>query len=523
MRVILAIIIILIASPAFSDTHTADSCSVADVTTAYNAAEDGDTISVPAGSCDWSGGGITLAKAVAVIGATTGCPAACVDNTVLAVGTATAFTIGKSNVTTKARISGFTFTGTANAYGAVQVYKTGDGTAITNWRIDGNNFSGLTSRSVVVGRFNGPTDSIQQPAVPGVIDANLFTGTANKKAIQIYGGSRTSSSWNDTLTLGGTDFVFVENNKFTFTSWTTGTSVVDHDCGGRSVIRHNDFEYSWISYHGQEANADGNQDPATHWPYRSSHGWENYKNAYVGDGGDFRINIRGGTGVVWGNVFTGTQPSATIAYLYDRGDRATYCLETGSCQGSNELDENQADKYGYLCYQQIGTTGADGITAMPAYQWLNSANGVTNEATFSSISYAAECNYQHVQFARDIILNGSTPKDGYTAAACPHTLTGLAGSCTSEAGTTGYNVATSHTVTSSKVGTGGTLSFEGEYVVTDGADSPTYTQTPNNGYRGTWSGTCGATGTGTTYQKTNVTADCTVVVTFDTVKIGGVK
>jgi len=72
------------------------------------------------------------------------------------------------------------------------------------------------------------------------------------------------------------------------------------------------------------------------------------------------------------------------------------------------------------------------------------------------------------------------------------------------------------TVTASKTGSG-TISPEGSEAVASGGDSPTYTATPSTGYRGIWGGTCGATGTFTeaaTYQKTNVTADCTITATF---------
>jgi hypothetical protein len=90
-----------------------------------------------------------------------------------------------------------------------------------------------------------------------------------------------------------------------------------------------------------------------------------------------------------------------------------------------------------------------------------------------------------------------------------------------------YAGATTHTITASKVGSGGNLTPTGEEIVGDGQNSGVYTASIDDGIRGTWSGTCGATGTFTaktgtkTYQKENTTGDCTVVVTFETIKIGG--
>jgi hypothetical protein len=91
-----------------------------------------------------------------------------------------------------------------------------------------------------------------------------------------------------------------------------------------------------------------------------------------------------------------------------------------------------------------------------------------------------------------------------------------------------YAGATTHTITASKTGSGGNLTPTGEEIVGDGQNSGVYTASIDDGIRGTWSGTCGATGTFTaktgtkTYQKENTTGDCTVVVTFETIKIGGV-
>jgi hypothetical protein len=115
----------------------------------------------------------------------------------------------------------------------------------------------------------------------------------------------------------------------------------------------------------------------------------------------------------------------------------------------------------------------------------------------------------------------------WTAATCPHPLADAADAydCDSTiAGTGGYWLETAlnpfYNVTLSIADNqGGTLSFNGVEAVESGGDSTAYTATPFNGWKFTgWSGTCGCTGTGTC-AATNVTAACTVIATFESVKL----
>jgi hypothetical protein len=228
------------------------------------------------------------------------------------------------------------------------------------------------------------------------------------KAIQTYGGSlNTFGSWADTLSLGGTDFLFVESNHFVYSTMPDGVSTIDGDTGARMVIRYNTFTNGDISAHGQEACSDIDADPTCKW--KSTHGWEVYGNTFAfSTSHTFTINYRGGTGVIWGNAMTGTAGGTSpVRYLYERGDLERTCLDTGACQGSSPYDGNQSGKYGYMCWQQIGATGSDGITAMPVYQWRNSDGGTVGDLT--QVDYEAACNYQHVQLGRDVlILDNST-------------------------------------------------------------------------------------------------------------------
>lgn len=424
---------------------TAASCSRADINDCLTVATTGDTINVPAGTpCDWSSdSSLTISKEVKIIGAGTGCPDSCGDQTKILTGTVTPFIVGANNV----RISGITFEGDSNAYGSIKI-------RAINTRIDHCHFKDTTVRGITVGDYSSEAGYDAQ--FPAVIDGNRFYSATSHLGVVVYGGSKnTVGSWADTLSLGypsGTSFAFIENNVFV-------NAGIDGDTGARYVIRYNNFTNSGISAHGQEVSV------ALSW--RSTHGWEiygNYFNSTVSQ--SFQINIRGGTGVIWGNSFNGEESDfKPIRYLYEMGD----FFDTGSnARGCNNsptpcngvyasYHENQTDKYGYICYQQIGTTGSNGITSSPAYQWGNSYNGTANEDVLSEVTYDEECNYQHVQFGRDVI---KSPKSGYSMYTCPHPLVG-SGSCDSAtAGRGGYHLGNAN------FGSGATHSFSGGSTIT---------------------------------------------------------
>ncbi len=70
-RLILIVLLMFFSSGNFvadAATINAQSCSLADVTTAYNAAAAGDTVSIPAGECTWDGA-LKITKAITLQGA----------------------------------------------------------------------------------------------------------------------------------------------------------------------------------------------------------------------------------------------------------------------------------------------------------------------------------------------------------------------------------------------------------------------------------------------------------------------
>ena len=384
------------ASPSW--TSTPDQSSVS---TCIARASNGDTIVLTAGTADWSGGGVTLNKSLAIIGQGSGCPSTCDDATKIRVGSAMAFKVTASNW----RISGITFEGAGNEYGSIEI-NAGTNLRATNWRVDHCHFKDTIARGITVASYASGLNYFRD--IPGLIDNNRFSAPARNKAIEVYGHSETRhGSWDDPLILGGESFAFIEDNHFVHATMPDGVSSIDGDTGARMVIRFNTFINGDVTAHGLEYNCADIQ-TSGYCQWRSTHGWEIYGNTFTyNTKHSFMLNLRGGTGVIHGNTFSGVAGSfRPVRYFYERGDAVRSCLTVGACQGSSSYDGNQTGKSGYPCYQQIGVTGSNGITPMPVYQWFNSFNGSAVEASLSEITFEAGCNYQHVQFGRDVILMG---------------------------------------------------------------------------------------------------------------------
>jgi hypothetical protein len=382
----------------YPGSFAAQSLAAADVTSCISSASAGGTIHLTTGTVDWSGGGVTLNKALKVIGQTSGCPAACDDATKIQVGTVVAFTTTASNW----RISGITFEGAGNTDGSI-VANAGGATVTSGWRVDHCHFKDTTGRGISGGAYANITGYGKD--FPALIDNNRFFAAARFKAVEVYGGSLTThGEWDTTLVLGGGDFLFIEDNYFVHTTMPDGVSSIDGDTGARYVIRYNTFQNGDISAHGVETCSAIDATPVCVW--RSTHGWEIYGNTFTyNTTHSFVVNIRGGTGVIHHNTVTGTVGTFKPArYVYERGDLTRTCLLAGACQGSSTYDGNQAGTYGYVCYQQIGATGSTGIVPKPVYHVGNVYNGSTVEANFTEATFEAGCNYQHVQIGRDVIL-----------------------------------------------------------------------------------------------------------------------
>lgn len=341
--------------------------------------------------------------------------------------------------------------------------------------------------------------------VYGLIDSNTFTseasGTNVVQGITLSGSTITSgdagtAAWARAVNFGSSEAVYIEHNTFNFSSLQDG--VYDAGSGARIVFRYNNVTGTNIGWHGRMSGG--------------HHGTlfnEVYNNAFATNSGQtiYRaLTFASGTGVVYNNVF-GSGYAAGIQFYYPRSCAdclATGCLSTkgvgplmwsayagngitgdgttystisnpsaewgpyvtdynwteeggltgyhgwGRCNGTNALDGNE-DSTGYPCASQPGMKGADFHTKEPVYVWNNYLNGTLNNGSIVEMGCTSPSTGDHIKKGRDYFDNGTTPKSGYTAYACPHPLTGLTGSCDTTSatmyGTTGYNVSSETDVT----------------------------------------------------------------------------
>jgi len=217
-----------------ADTHTADSCSLADVTTAYNASSDGDILAVPAGNCTWSSA-LTIGKALSTLGAGSG-----VGGTKLTASGAMSsgfFNITGFTSSNLMRISGFYF-------------------EMTNWTpATAINVSSITDDNVRIDHntFNQGSHAILFYNPLGVIDHNTFYNS--DLTIEYSSGSRANAdaSW-VSMAVGTANATFIEDNHFIDDANYTGTYFderVGTFNGGKLVVRHNHFDSTQSAYEGQ--------------------------------------------------------------------------------------------------------------------------------------------------------------------------------------------------------------------------------------------------------------------------------
>jgi hypothetical protein len=378
----------ILHSQGYATTITATSCSSSSVQTAIDAAQDGDIVKVPAGSCTWSTAVSITNKTITLQGAGSGA-----GGTHITYGGTnhTLIAVQVGNKTGKMDISGFWLSGGDPNYWngtAMQVYGP---TGWKNLRIHHMVFDSNTQWSVKLGANTY-----------GLMDHCTFKGTAH--GVMTYGQGATD--WSTPLILGTSDFFFFEDNTFEWNDFYgfTGVAVVDMNSGGRIVFRKNIVKYGFWETHDKVRSG-----------LPSASAYEIYNNTFWSDTRKWKgLDISSGTGVVWGNTFTGPFTYPIGGMDYKSSDHRSLPL----CDGSDPADQNISGQTGWRCQYQIGSQG-EGPTAVgyPLYLWDNTANG-------SSVGMVVTDGANHVQANRDYYNNGSTPKPGYLPFSYPHPLQG---------------------------------------------------------------------------------------------------
>lgn len=377
-----------VANHSWAATINASSCSQSAVQAAIDSASDGDTVTVPAGNCTWSAAVSITSKTITLRGAGSG-----TGGTKITYGGSghTLISVSAGTKTGKMDISGFWFVGGDSTYWngtAMQLYGP---KGWKNLRVHHNVFDG-----------NKPWTIKGDSHTHGLIDHNTFQGSAF--GIMLYGDG--ASDWASPLTLGTADFFFIEDNTFNWNDFygATGAPSMDMNSGGRQVFRNNTIRYGMWETHDKARSG-----------LVSANAYEIYNNTFWTNTNKWKgLDISAGTGVVWGNTFTGDWTLPIGAMDYKSFDPRS----VRRCDGTDPVDQNTPGQAGWRCQYQIGSMG-EGPTAYgyPLYTWNNTKNG-------SLVGMVCTDGCNHVQSNRDFINNGLTPKPGYTPYTYPHPRTG---------------------------------------------------------------------------------------------------
>lgn len=450
----------LVWGNAFADTHTAASCSYTDVSEAVTAAVTGDTVSVPAGSCNWGTNTLTTTKSLKWLGAGS-------DQTII-TGDGTEY-IGLFNLSADSgfEMSGFQWISTAG----YSIYSTtlGKINAIEKgWRINHNTFvsqnsSGGFGSLSIMGTGNG---------YYGLIDNNIFDYIMC--AISESNPAIAQVSWQAAAQWGTDDTNFVENNIFygKLSAIEQLPELINSNNGVRITIRYNTFYDAGIQNHS-----------ACESSIRGTRSYEVYNNLFRSAQSSwiFWNEIRAGSEVVTRNKITGTWFSSQPGRVYIDNRRSFFdpvCTSGwgGNCDGASVYDSNISNPAhdnaidGWRCLDQPGAgtvTGVLGsghsISSDPIYIWDNISGkncmGGTNkwqDCTDDADCPESICSTQtlypntvylhnntnnlayHIVASREYFVD--VAKSDWSAYTCPHPLAGLAGSCDeNDFGREGYN------------------------------------------------------------------------------------
>lgn len=301
---------------------------------AVNAAQDGWTVLVPAGTNTWTST-LSITKAIQLIGAGIG-------QTIIVDGGANALQLISWNTVSNTfpRLSGFTFQGNGNGIawsGSVVVGGTGH-----SFRIDHCAFMGLNNYAIFMHDW-----------VYGVIDNCLFSNCVASLEVKMenYGGGTNQygdGSWADADNWGTTNALYIENCSY----WNNGA--LDGCDGARVVFRYNHITNNAIANHGTESS--GRE--------RSARLYEVYQNTFswptnsVGTHWADAVYIRGGTAVIFSNLITGGIQRVSLMAAYR--DWNSPWPVWGNVYPGNAWDTNYAAIYD----SGHSTTATNGATTL---------------------------------------------------------------------------------------------------------------------------------------------------------------
>jgi len=412
-------------------TYTAASCNESDVSAAIAAeqakAADGDIISIPAGTCTWSGGSgiavnfhnsVTIQGAGAQYATAGGAGTAGSDSTVIidnltyngnpSAGFLITTVSGKSFRLTGIYIEeNSSSTVSPNGFLSMQ----GNSTAV---RIDHCHFYQYVGSTVVYigGSIQGVADHDLWSSLSGVLNFDYaFHNGQNWQGDTAGNGDQ---SWVDGDHWGSSEFFYVEDNQF------NNGDVGDAHDGARYVIRYSTMKSS--GNNGQMFNHGIDNGRA-----RSVRASEFYMNTFTAPGppgaGNDVLSLNGGTLLFWGNTITNYRWAVGMDYTRKSNGTYTYTATPGgwgycgTTDGPSNWDQNSTSA-GYACLDSSARGAGQLITGSfpnvvntstgsiawpnqvldPAYVWDNAVTPSSGYSPSGLVSVASAMFNDNIDF-----------------------------------------------------------------------------------------------------------------------------
>jgi hypothetical protein len=277
--------VLCMGGEAAAATLAAANCSYAAVSSAVASAAQGDTVTVPGGSCTWSST-LQINKGISLIGAGVG-------STVITKGTSILIKYVPSNANANAliRISGFTFDHAGSGGTGLDMSSGNTLVLQTKMRIDNNRFQNIALGS-------SQDHYMMFAGMRGVVDSNQFGRVFYPMRAPFSpnpDGGKASWENHEGVVFGKADNnLFFEDNVFEELTDPSGPIVMDCQTGERYAFRYNTFNlaqsaYPFFDMHGNQAS-----------DFYACMGGEIYGNKLIGGGGTF-LDQRGGRAFVFNN------------------------------------------------------------------------------------------------------------------------------------------------------------------------------------------------------------------------------
>jgi hypothetical protein len=369
---------------AGATTVNANSGSQSDVAAAIASAADGDTVTVPGGAATWTRT-LRVRKGITIQGAGVG------------------VTIIKDSVQNGRLIDWVLAAGYPSRLTGIEFQDggriNGSGPPGGVLHVDGLNTDGSMFRWDHC-KWNNVNGAPVFDTVIGVVDHNTFyIQRPGAIAIYIYGtrwngGNYGDGSWAASAGYGSSQFLFMEDNTFTFNVGGLGT-LTDAYAGARFVLRYNTFHDGVINNHGTESSG----------RIRGGRCYEAYNNTYVGSGWNkFLAGSRSGGVLFHDNTISGYRGASATAALSNFRTHETFPV-FGGADGTNVWDFNESGApffTGTAASASVGTTVA-----------VTGANWVPHEWVGYTIRRLSNlCNANTITFA--LIVDNTTNIIKYT-------------------------------------------------------------------------------------------------------------